>query len=107
MIAACAGHPEPLWDATLEGEEEHERVARHTRALAFCRICPARVPCLELVDITQDDGIWGAVLLPTLHDSDRRATGAHQPGRGGLAQLVGGRETLRCSRGTSDYATVA
>ena len=89
MTAACAGHPEPLWDAHVPGEHELERVARHARALAICRTCPARVWCASVTDVRHDDGVRAGMLLPTIHDSNRLAVSSFTPGRGGLARLVG------------------
>lgn len=101
--SACAGHPEPLWDATIVGESERQRVARQTRALAICRGCPVRLACAASVDLKHDDGIRGGMVLPTIYDRDRRAASSFQPGRGGMALLLMGigRETSGCSRETS------
>lgn len=71
--AACAGHPEPLWDAHIDGEGEVERVARHTRALTFCRRCPERLACDAATDPRIDDGVRGGRVLPTIPDQDRRS----------------------------------
>lgn len=83
--AACAGHREPLWDATVDGETEQQQAARHARAVAICRTCPATHWCTATVNPRYDDGVRGGVVLPTIHDSDRRS-----PYPGGLPpQRVG------------------
>lgn len=87
MTAACAGHPEPLWDATVHGETELEQCRRHTRALRICRGCPIRTECRALVDVKHDDGIRAGMVLPTIPDKDRRAWSDWTPGRGGFDRL--------------------
>ena len=72
-LPACAGHPEPLWDAHVDGEDEAEQVIRHVRALRICRRCPAVDWCGATVDPTVDDGVRAGRILPTIHDSDRRS----------------------------------
>lgn len=86
--AACAGVTEPLWDAALAGEHEVDRVARHTRAMAYCRRCPVRRACAADVDVWHDDGIRAGVVLPTIHDSQRRSVQSYRPGRGGVAAVL-------------------
>ncbi len=71
--AAGAGYREPLWDATVDGETEDQQAARHARAIAICRTCPAIDPCAATVNPRTDDGVRGGRLLPTIHDSDRRS----------------------------------
>lgn len=73
MTAACAGITAPLWDATVDGESDAERVRRQAAGLRFCGRCPVRSECLASVDLRHDDGIRGGHVLPTIHDSDRRS----------------------------------
>lgn len=88
MTAACAGHPEPLWDAPLDGEHEIQTTARHARALAVCRSCPIRSECAAQIDVRVDDGVRGGILLPTIRDGKRGSWQTWQPGRGGIGRLV-------------------
>ena len=62
--AACAGHPEPLWDQTVHGEDAEEREARHHKAAAICKRCPVAFECGKSVDWTLDEGVRAGVLLP-------------------------------------------
>ena len=87
--AACAGHPEPLWDGAVDGETPVDQDRRHARALAICRSCPVRRACAELIDVQQDDGVRAGVLLPTIRDSHRGSYLSYRPNRGGLAAVLG------------------
>ena len=89
MTGACAGNPEPLWDAYVDGEHELEQRTRQARALAICRRCPIREACAASIDLRHDDGVIGGFLLPTIHDSDRRAWTNYQPGRSGFGAILG------------------
>jgi len=90
VSGACAGNPEPLWDAYVDGEHELEQRTRHARALAVCARCPIREACAASIDLRHDDGVIGGLLLPTIHDSRRRRWETYQPGRSGFAALVSG-----------------
>ena len=71
--AACAGVLEPLWDATVDGESERQKAARHAQALAYCAVCPVVDWCEAGIDPKHDDGVRGGRVLPTIHDSQRRS----------------------------------
>jgi hypothetical protein len=86
VTAACAGAPEPLWDAQIYGESEQQQQARHTRAKAVCATCPMRDECLATALIRREEGVWGGRLMnatrngppsrnpqPTLTDDERKA----------------------------------
>ena len=88
MSAACAGVRAPLWDAYVDGENEHDRMVRQGRALAICARCDVRALCAATTDLKHDDGVRGGLVLPTIHDSQRRAWEDYQPGRGGLARVL-------------------
>jgi len=64
LDAACAGHPLPLWDATVYGETVEYREWRHHQAKAICRGCPVKVQCFKAIDHAWDEGIWAGELLP-------------------------------------------
>ena len=89
MTAACAGHPEPLWDAVVDGEDEVERVRRQARALRICGGCPERADCAARIDLRHDDGIVGGIVLPTIRACDSRSWATWQPGRSGLGRSRG------------------
>jgi hypothetical protein len=67
--AACAGNPDPLWDAHVDGETPEVKAKRHARGKTICRQCPVRNECLAAVDPLRDDGIRGGVLLESLTGS--------------------------------------
>lgn len=69
--AACAGILDPLWDASVVGESDAARRARHARGEAICRRCPVKLECLQAVDPCLDDGIRGGVLLSELYGARR------------------------------------
>jgi len=73
QTAACAGNPEPLWDAHLDGESDRDQSARHARAVTICRRCPMRRECAAGIDPKHDDGVRGGRVLPTIPDRDRRS----------------------------------
>lgn len=63
--AACAGHPEPLWDDHLHPyEPAPDRHARHQRARQICAHCPALEQCRQAVD-EHSTGIWAGALVGT------------------------------------------
>ena len=62
--AACAGHPEPLWDETVHGESRAVREARHHRAVAVCNRCPVAFQCGRSIDWSLDEGVRAGELLP-------------------------------------------
>jgi hypothetical protein len=86
--AACAGHPEPLWDAQVYGETAIERRRRQTRALRICRGCPIRTACAAGIDLRHDDGIMGGIVLPTILDKDRRSWETWESGHSGFGELM-------------------
>lgn len=63
-LAACAGHPEPLWDESVYGETRPQQIARHNDAVAICGTCPVRSQCLADVNWSIDEGVRGGRLLP-------------------------------------------
>lgn len=74
--AACAGHPEPLWDELVHRETAADRTRRHERAAAICARCPAKSECLQSRD-PEDGGIYGGQLFAgpgraVVHRSERR-----------------------------------
>lgn len=62
--AACAGHPQPLWDETVHGESRDVREARHHKAATICRRCPVAFECGASVDWSLDEGVRAGELLP-------------------------------------------
>lgn len=63
--AACAERA-PLFDASLDGETFHARLARHREAKKVCRTCVVRVECGAAVDPSRDEGIRAGKLLPAV-----------------------------------------
>lgn len=66
--AACAAHPEPLWDDTLDDEIEpaDDRSVRHRRASEICAGCVDRVACFDAAHrrrVPGLSGIWGGALV--------------------------------------------
>lgn len=62
--AACAGNPQPLWDAKVHGESDEQREWRHHQAKAVCRRCPVAFECATAIDWTWDEGVRAGTLLP-------------------------------------------
>jgi hypothetical protein len=70
---ACAGHA-PLFDLDVWGETLAQRSARHARAIAICRRCPALDACGAVLDDLADNttGIWAAEILTGRKRPERR-----------------------------------
>lgn len=75
-LAACNGHPSlpaNTWDDSLQDGPEPGRTERIAAAVAVCKTCPVRVPCLDDVDLRFDEGVRGGVDLREWRAVRRRA----------------------------------
>lgn len=78
--AHCAGQPD-LMAGEIIGESTADRTARHQRALALCRGCPAATACARIAGTLRPrdlDGVWsgqvwnhGRPADPTYNDPGR------------------------------------
>jgi WhiB family redox-sensing transcriptional regulator len=60
--AACRGEDTSLFFAPNYFEKREEKLARETRAKAFCSRCPVREQCLEYaLDVREGHGVWGGL----------------------------------------------
>lgn len=58
--ALCADHPDPdLWFAHNKSGARHGLTDEQANAIAICRQCPVRMPCLLEAIETKSEGIWG------------------------------------------------
>jgi WhiB family redox-sensing transcriptional regulator len=66
--AACRGVDASLFFAPNYFEKREEKLARESRAKAYCARCPVRKECLEYaLRIREPHGIWGG-----MNESERR-----------------------------------
>jgi WhiB family redox-sensing transcriptional regulator len=67
--AACRGEDSSLFFAPNYFERREEKLARETRAKAFCARCPVLEDCLEYaLEVRENHGVWGG-----LNELERRA----------------------------------
>jgi WhiB family transcriptional regulator, redox-sensing transcriptional regulator len=88
--AACAaGNPEDWFRASCQ-----------PLAVAVCRACPARVPCLrEALDHGEQDGVWGGLTAA------ERETAARSYARGAsIASIIAAADLLSAVRETAAQA---
>ena len=58
--ALCAEHPDPdLWFSHNKPGGQHGLTNEQAKAIAICKQCPVRMPCLLEAIATNSEGIWG------------------------------------------------
>ena len=67
--ALCATHPNPdLWFAHNKPGHTGSLSNDQKKAIAICRQCPVRLPCLVEAIKTNSEGVWGG----TTHNQRKR-----------------------------------
>jgi WhiB family redox-sensing transcriptional regulator len=83
--AACCDEPAELFYGP-EGESQHERLARESRAVAICNRCPVRTPCQKhALKRPEPYGVWGGT-TESSRSATRRSNG-EAPSRRRLAAV--------------------
>lgn len=89
-VSACKDHPTDWW-YPLKGREAF---ATSKEAIAICKKCPVRIPCLRYALVHETHGIWGG-LREGEREIERRRLGVQLSER---AISTMSQQTVRMSR---------